>query len=44
MTGVTKDSLTFNLGTIEIQDKEKEKVKKIQEFECGNNVGYIELL
>jgi hypothetical protein len=36
--------LTFIPGTIETQKVEKERFKKIEEFEDGNNVGYGELL
>ena len=44
MTGVVKAPLPLIPGTIESQDETKERLKKIQEWEYGNNVGYSELL
>jgi hypothetical protein len=44
MIGVTKAPSTFIFGTVEIQEVEKERLKKNPEFELGNNVGYSEPL
>jgi hypothetical protein len=44
MTGVTKAPPTFIFGTVETQEVEKERLKKNQEFESGNHVGYSEFL